>query len=137
MIDDLFEALDSDPGSLVGAGWMDEHAVNSSFFHRSAPAVAQILMAALPSYEAGAAREVLLEALADLCSGDTDELVAQCQALIRPGVWTFLEEIASGRSSVNASFAFEIIDMLGEDEWVAFAREQLADFLPRALLNDD
>ncbi|MFF3836327.1 hypothetical protein [Streptomyces sp. NPDC001930] len=136
LIDEFFEALDADPGSLVGAGWMDEHAVDSSFFHRSAPAVARILMAALPGYDTGAAREVLLEALADLCSGDTDDLVARCRAVIRPGVPMFLEEIASGRSSVNASFAFEIIDMLGEDAWVAFAREQLADFLPRALLDD-
>ncbi|MFE5616831.1 hypothetical protein [Streptomyces sp. NPDC056463] len=137
VIDEFFATLDSDPGRLLGQGWMDGHAVNSSFRYRSAPAVAEILMAALPFYVTGLRREVLLESLLDLSGGDTDDLVESCQDMIRPGVWTFLEEIASGRSAGSASYAFDIILALDEDDWVQFAREQLADFLPAVQLDPD
>ncbi|MGW2018749.1 hypothetical protein [Streptomyces sp. NPDC001927] len=137
VIDEFLETLDRDPGRLVGAGWKDGHATNSSFRYRSAPAVTEILMAALPFYVTGVAREVILESLVDLSGGDTDDLVEQCQAMIRPGVWLFLEEIASGRSLNSAAFAFDIIYALDEEAWVAFAREQLAEFLPSYQLDPD
>ncbi|MGW2018753.1 hypothetical protein [Streptomyces sp. NPDC001927] len=137
VIDEFLETLDRDPGRLVGGDWTDGHATDASFRYRSAPAVAQILMAALPFYATGVARGVLLESLLGLSGGDTPDLVEQCQAMIRPGVWLFLEEIASGRSIGGAAFAFDIIGALDEDAWVAFAREQLAAFLPSYQLDPD
>ncbi|MFD0143154.1 MULTISPECIES: hypothetical protein [unclassified Streptomyces] len=138
MIDEFFEVLDRDPDSLRGQrDWMEGHAVWGSFHYRPAPAVAEILMAALPFYGAGVARTVILENLSDLSSGDIDDLVDQCQEVIRPGVWYFLEEVASGRSKVDASIAFDILLALEEDDWVAFAREQLADLLPAVQLDPD
>ncbi|WP_370414496.1 hypothetical protein [Streptomyces fradiae] len=136
MIEEFFETLDRDPDSLrERRDWMEGHAMSGSFHHRPAPAVAEILMAALPFYPTGAARTVILEVLLDLSDGDIDDLVEQCQQVIRPGVWLFLEEIASGLSPASASLAFDILLAVEEDDWVAFAREQLSDMLPAVQLD--
>ncbi len=137
VIDQFLDALEHDPGSLVHQDWMEGHVLISSFMMQSAPAVAKILMAALPRYVSGDARKALLESLLYLSGGDSDELVAQCQEVIVRGAWIFLEEISSGRSVAGASYAFEILEALDEDEWVSMARSQFADFLPTELLAPD
>jgi hypothetical protein len=137
IVDEFFETLDRDPGSLIEEDWMEGHVLIQSFLMDSAPAVARILMAALPHYGSGDAREVLLESISFLSGGDSDELVTQCQEAMVRGVWIFLEEISSGRSDRCASYAFEILEALEEDEWVRFARAEFADLLPAELLDPD
>ncbi|MBT2366358.1 hypothetical protein J7E88_13845 [Streptomyces sp. ISL-10] len=137
MIDEFLDALDRDPGSVVERDWMEGHVLIQSFMMRSAPAVANILMAALSHYVSGDARKALLESLLYLSGGDSEELVAQCQEVIVRGAWIFLEEISSGRSVACASYAFEILEALDEDEWVRMARTRFVDLLPAEMLDPD
>jgi hypothetical protein len=137
VIDEFLESLDRAPGSLVEKDWMEGHVLIQSFMEESAPAVARILMSALPVYPLGEARQVLLESLMYLSGGDSDELVDRCQEVIVRGAWLFLEEISSGRSTACASYAFEILEILGEDEWVSLSRAHFSDLLPQELMNAD
>ncbi|MET8665691.1 hypothetical protein [Streptomyces tendae] len=112
---DFQRALQLPPAGRTGAGWAEGHAYVQSNLMQPAVATASLVMAALAGGRHGAHRRQLFIVLATLVNGEQDDVADSCLEVVKRGSWILYEEIASGRDIDSASYAFEILALMGDE----------------------
>ncbi|MEW1546325.1 hypothetical protein [Streptomyces tsukubensis] len=136
LVDDVLQGLQRDPFSLYSRVQLDLHVFSGPFMKPIGPALTKVLLAALPWQRGIEARRTVLDDLWALSGPDNDDMGDLCCEVLSAGVWTFVDEVASGRDRESAGAAFVILGNLEEDRWVAFLRERYAHHLPGWALED-
>ncbi|MGI5170901.1 hypothetical protein ACQEU3_41770 [Spirillospora sp. CA-253888] len=107
----------------VDAASFEGHVYEIEWLHEPAVPVAGICLAALADDIAQPARDAFVDLLCGIAAATTTsidvgggrDLVAECEAIIRPGTWLLYAEILSGRHARTAVLCFEILQELNED----------------------
>ncbi|MFF3068862.1 hypothetical protein [Kitasatospora sp. NPDC057936] len=104
---------------------IDGHAWIPSVVMEPSVPVVSVALAAITDDVSPAARRAFLEIVLNLV-GDEGQwegataqgrsLPEECRQAARAGLWTLYAEVLSGRSLDSAAYAFEILDLIEEDE---------------------
>ncbi|GLF93442.1 hypothetical protein [Streptomyces yaizuensis] len=137
LVEDILHGLQRDPFSLDSRVELDGHVFNGPFMGPMGPALIKVLLAALPWQQGIEPRRTVLNALWLLSDWENEELGAQCAEVLSAGVWTFVDEVASGRDLDSAISSFVILRTLEEDIWVSLLRERYAHHLPARVLEEE
>ncbi|WP_159032966.1 hypothetical protein [Streptomyces fodineus] len=131
---DFLRSLEAPPPERAGEGWADGHAFVQSNLTQPAVATASIIMAALVRGVPGAHHRQLMLVLHALVNGEQDDTADECLRVVRGGIWSLYEEIASARNIDAAAYAFEILEQIEEEsDRLADYRSKIRDNLPADL----
>ncbi|MEW2807552.1 hypothetical protein AB0929_10605 [Streptomyces massasporeus] len=108
--EDFLAALDGPLPGRIGEGWADNHVYIQSNLMEPAYATAVMLVAALADRQVPLAwRSHILAVLNHLTGGEQEDIAARCKEAVRGCTEVLFEEIATGRCTMAAAYAFEVL----------------------------
>lgn len=118
LADDLPHLVSAKTAAEVHNRRLDRHLHNVGLLMEPAPAVVSVFLAALADEAAPAVRDHVVETISDLVLGEgtsnevrdtSRDLVEECRAAARPGIWIIYREVFHGADEDTKDHAFHAI----------------------------
>lgn len=125
LADDLLRLARAERTDDVECDVLGGHVMRPSVLLEPALPVVSVALAALADQTAPSVRFTFLEMLLLIVAGEGQaaelalqgrDLVEECRMAARSGIWLLYSEVFSGRSVGSASYAYEILTLIDEDE---------------------